>query len=380
MHFARCIRADHKRQGLLYAGTEYGMYISYDDGANWKKFQLNLPIVPITDLTIKNNDLVVATQGRAFYVIDDLGLLQQMDASILSSNLHIFSINPAWRAAGGFRQNFGTPRNAGSNPPAGVLINYYLKDVNDSTHASVTILDKDKKIIRQYSTDSKDNKLEVSKGINQFAWNMQYPESEKVEGMILWNGVPGNILAAPGNYYARVKVDKDSADMPFSINADPNYKTTQQEYEAQFAFLKQVQDKFNDVQKGIKNIRLVRTQLNDFTSRFGKDLPKDVKQFSDSILKKLSAIEETLYQTKAKSGQDVLNYPIRLNDKLSGLFDVANSGNVAPSIQAREAYADLAAQADTALAKLNAILENDLPAFNTLVREKNLPVIGLKKE
>jgi hypothetical protein len=108
------------------------MYISFDDGANWKKFQLNLPMVPVTDLTIKENDLIVATQGRAFYVIDDLSLIQQMDADILSKKLHVFNINPAWRMqGGGFRQNFGTPRNAGINHPNGVVINYFVKEAND---------------------------------------------------------------------------------------------------------------------------------------------------------------------------------------------------------------------------------------------------------
>jgi photosystem II stability/assembly factor-like uncharacterized protein len=379
MHFARCLRADHKRPGLLYAGTEYGMYISFDDGANWKKFQQNLPIVPVTDLTIKNNDLVVATQGRAFYVLDDLSLLQQMSGSVLNDPLHVFSVNPAWRMGGGFRQNFGAPRNAGANPPAGVVINYYLKDVDDSTKVSVTIMDRDKKLIRTYATDSKDNKLDISKGLNQFAWGLQYPESERIEGMILWNGTPGSILAAPGNYFARIRAGKDSADVPFAILADPTYKTTQADYEAQFAFLKQVQDKFNEVQKAIKNIRTVRAQINDFTSRIGKDIPKDVKQMADSINKQLTSVEETLYQTRAKSGQDVLNYPIRINDKLSGIFDVANSGNFAPSRQVVEAYNDIASQADLALAKLKKVFDQDLPAFNEMIRQKNLSLIGIPK-
>jgi photosystem II stability/assembly factor-like uncharacterized protein len=381
MHFARCLRADHKRSGLLYAGTEYGMYISFDDGAHWKKFQLNLPMVPVTDLTIKENDLVVATQGRAFYVIDDLSLIQQMNDDILNKNFHVFDVNPAWRMqGGGFRQNFGTPRNAGTNPPNGVVINYYLKDVNDSTKASIAFMDKDHKLIKTFATDSKDNKLDVSKGMNQFVWNMQYPEAEKIEGMILWTGVPNAITAPPGNYFARFKVAKDSVDVPFTIKADPNYKISQEDYDAQFAFLQQVENKFNDVQKGIKDIRTVRTQINDLTSRWGKDMPKDVKQMTDTINKQLTAIEETLYQTKAKSGQDVLNYPIRLNDKLGGIFDVASSGNMAPSRQVKESYNDIAAQCDSALGKLKNILDHDILALNELIRQKTLPVIGVKKE
>ncbi len=381
MHFTRVTRADPKRPGLLYAGTEYGMYVSFDDGNNWKSFQLNLPEVPITDLTIKENDLVVATQGRSFYVLDDLSVMQQIKPSIAGSNLHVFDVRPAYRMRGNpFASNFGQPRNAGANPPAGAVINYYVKDVADSAKASVTILDRDKKLIKTFSTDAKEPnaKMEISKGINQFVWNMLYPEGDRIEGMILWNGLPGGVVAPPGNYFARVKVGKDSSEVPFTIKADPNYKLTQQDYDNQFQFLTDVRNKFNATQTAIKEIRMLRTQINDFVGRQGKDIPKEVKVSADSINKKLNGIEETLYQTKAKSGQDVLNYPIKLNDKLSGLFDAANSGNMTPSKQVRDVYTDLAMQVDKELAKLKVVKEKDVPAFNELVRQKALPVINAR--
>jgi hypothetical protein len=217
--------------------------------------------------------------------------------------------------------------------------------------------------------------MEVGKGMNQFVWNLRYPESETIEGMILWNGVPAGIVAPPGAYYARVKVGTDSAEVPFTVKADPNYKMSEAEYGQQFAFLKSLQDKFNETQKTIKDIRALRSQINEFVSRQGKDVPKEIKSAADSITKNLTGIEEALYQTKAKSGQDVLNYPIRLNDKLSGLFDVANSGNFPPSKQSREVYNDLATQIDAQLTKFRSIKERDVPAFNTLIREKALPVI-----
>jgi photosystem II stability/assembly factor-like uncharacterized protein len=375
MHFTRVTRADKKRPGLLYAGTEYGMYISYDDGDSWKPFQQNLPEVPVTDLTIKENDLIVATQGRAFWIIDDLGVVQQLDKAVLDKPLHLFTTDTAYRMQGG--TSFGTPRNAGTNAPIGVVLNYYARNVDDSTKASMAILDKNGKEVRTYTTDAKEqgNKMEITKGMNQFTWNLRYPESERIEGMILWNGVPSGIVAPPGSYFAKVKVGKDSAQVPFVVKADPNYKITQAEYDQQFDFLKTVQGKFNETQKSIKDIRSLRTQINDFVNKQGKDVPKEVKTMADSINKQLTAIEETLYQTKAKSGQDVLNYPIRLNDKLSGVFDVANSGNFAPSKQAKDVYANLASQIDVQLAKLKTIKEKDIPAFNTLVREKALPVI-----
>jgi photosystem II stability/assembly factor-like uncharacterized protein len=381
MHFTRVTRADQKRAGVLYAGTEFGMYVSFDDGANWKPFQLNLPVVPVTDLTIKENDLVVATQGRSFYVLDDLSVLQQNNNSIASKDLHVYQVNEAYRLKPNrFASFFGEPRNAGTNPPAGAVINYYAKNVDDSTAASVTILDKNRQLIRTYSTTAKEAnaKMEINKGMNQFVWNLLYPESERVEGMILWNGVPAGIVAPPGNYFARVKVGKDSSEVPFTIKVDPNYTIALAEYDQQFQFLHSVQNKFDETQKTIKDIRSLRTQINSFITLQGKDVPADVKTLADSIHKKLNNIEETLYQTKAKSSQDVLNYPIKLNDKLSGLFDVANSGQMAPSEQVQDVYKDLLTNIDIELAKFKVVKEKDVPAFNELVRQKSLPVIGLK--
>jgi photosystem II stability/assembly factor-like uncharacterized protein len=379
MHFTRAMRADRKRPGLLYAGTEFGMYISYDDGSNWKPFQLNLPVVPITDLTIKNNDLIVATQGRSFWVIDDLTVVQQWKPELVSTSLHVFDVNPSYRMMGGRSRSFGQARNAGANPLKGPVVNFYAPGVNDSTSGSITIMDKNKKAIKTFSTSSKENKLELNKGMNQFNWDLKYPEAEKAEGMVLWNGVPAPLTAAPGNYSAKIKVGRDSAEVPFTVLADPNYKISQQDYDAQFEFLQQVQNKYNEVQKGVKDIRSLRTQINDFTTRQGKDIPKDVKQAADTIVKQLTAIEEKLHQTKAKSSQDVLNYPIRLNDKLGGLYGAAASGVTAPSKQARDVYADLSSQADGELAKLTHIVNTDIQELNKLIRDKSLPVIGLKK-
>lgn len=379
MHFTRAMRADHKRPGLLYAGTEFGMYISFNDGASWKPFQLNMPVVPITDMTIKENDLVVTTQGRSIYVLDDLSVLQQVNADVAGKNLHVFDARPSYRVQSNpFSRFFGAPRNAGANPPAGAVLYYHVKDAADSTKASVTIMDKNKKTIKTFATDSRDNKMEVAKGLNMFNWDLNYPGAETIEGMILWTGTPGAITAPPGTYYAKIKVGNDSAEVPFTVVADPNYKISQADYEEQFTMLMTIQTKFNEIQKGIKDIRTLRSQINEFVARQGRECPKEVKDMATAINKELTSIEETLYQTKSKSGQDPLNFPIRINDKLSGLFDVVNSGVAAPSKQSKEVYAELSSQADAQLNKLKKIVGEDIPKFNQLIREKSLNVIGVK--
>lgn len=385
LHFTRAMRADKVRKGLLYAGTEYGMYISYDDGANWKKFQLNLPVVPITDLTIKENDLIIATQGRAFWVLDDLSMVQQKDSAILSKNWHVFAVNNAYRTEGGGRRgNRGAGAalpNMGENPTSGVIFNYFVREGLDTANLRITIYNKQNQPIKTFSKSAKElsEKLDFTSGINQFIWDMNYPAGEKAEGMILWNGGIGAAKAAPGKYQAKFTLGNDSVWVPFVIKANPNYAISEADYDAQLAFLLQVRDKFNQVQISIKDIRSVRAQINDFTGRMDTANTKEIKKMADSIQKQLTSIEEALYQTKSKSGQDVLNFPIRINDKLAGLYGVAASGQNAPSKQAKEAFAELAAQADVQMDKLKKVMSSDIATLNKLINYKQLPVIGIKK-
>src|SRR5687767_809363 len=362
------------------------MYISYDDGANWRSFQLNLPEVPITDLAIKNNDLIVGTQGRSIYILDDLTVVQERNNDIPGKSLHVFNVNPAYRMPGGGRRGGGggggqqTLRNVGMNPPNGVVFNYYMANANDSTKLSIEVLDKNKKTIKTFSTSTKENKIEVAKGMNQFEWDMNYPEAERVEGLILWNGFIGGPKAAPGNYFAKFKSGNDSTEVPFTILTDPNYKASLTEYEEQFNHLITIRNKSTEIMKAIKNIREMRQQMSDFTARLGKDMPKEVKQQIDTVNKQMTAIEEALHQTKAKSGQDVLNYPIKLDDKLSSIYNASAAGQSGLSKQTKDAYAELVVQIDEQLNKLKKIMNEDVARLNHLIHEKTLPVIGVKKE
>ena len=229
-------------------------------------------------------------------------------------------------------------------------------------------------------TKEKEDKIDVNAGMNQFVWNMLYSPAEKVEGQIIWHGTVPGPKAAPGQYFYKIKADRDSVEGSFIIKANPVYNASQQDYEEQFNFLLAIRDKFNEIQKAGKNIRDIRKQINDFMDKQGNDVPKEIKQQADTINKQMTAIEEALHQTKAKSGQDVLNFPIRLDDKISGLYDFAVSGNSAPAKQVKEAFVELGGQADVQLNKLKKIMDEDLVKFNAMIREKALPVIGVKKE
>ncbi len=377
-HFTRCLRADPVVKGVLYAGTEHGMYVSFDDGENWIAFQLNLPTVPITDLAIKDNDLIVATQGRSFWILDDVTFLHQLRAEHMEKSCKVFNPRASYRTDGYQNEN---PRNEGMNPVNGVLFNYWIKTLEDSSAISFEIFDSKNQSLRKYSNKAKDKEdnIVAEAGMNQFVWNMYVKGVEKIDDMILWNGNIGGYKVPPGSYTANVKFNKDSSIIPFVIKKDPNYAATEKDYQEQFDFLNIIKNKFDATQQTIRDIRTTRAQINTLKDRLGKDYPAELDSLGKTILKQMSSIEESLHQTKAKSGQDVLNYPIRLNDKLSGIFDAVNQ-HTAPSAQSKEAYDDLVILIDIEIARFKSIQNKEIKQYNQLVRDKNIDFIFLKKK
>jgi len=377
--FTRVVRADPKRAGLLYCGTENGMYISFDDGAKWRKFQLNLPLVPITDLTIKDDDLVVATQGRSFWVLDDLTPLHQFKPELAAKPLHLFQPRPSYRLQGG--GGFGDPdaggaRGEGQNPPNGTVIRFHLKDAPaKGTASSVQILDAKGAVIREFKSDSEGRgpKIEPKAGMNKFVWNHRYADAEDFPGMILWGSLTGP-QAVPGSYTAKVKVGSNEESVAFEVKPDPRTSASPSDFEAQFKFLLGVRDKLTEAHESIKTIRDVRDQLTTISKRV-KGLPGagDIEKEVKEIDKKLTAVEEALYQTKAKSPQDVLNFPIRLNNKLASLAGGVGMGDNRPTDQSEQVRKDLVEQTDAELSKFHDIMKNDLPKFNELLEKKKIP-------
>ncbi len=378
-HFTRVVRADPKRPGLLYAGTELGMYVSFDDGGHWQKFQLNLPIVPITDLTIKDDDLVVATQGRSFWVLDNLTPLHQLRNEWADKPLHLFQPRFAYRLpGGGFGGGDELPpsRTAGRNPPSGVMIDCRIKDIPEKKgDVRLEILDAQGAVIRTFRPDAElpADKWEPKKGMNRFVWDLRYPAAESFPGVVLWGGLPAP-RAVPGKYQVRVKVGAHEETAPFEVKADPRTSATSADFEAQFRFLMAVRDKVTETHRAIKQIRDVRDQLTTLRKRLkGRTDYSDVTEAADALDKQITAIEEALYQTKARSSQDVLNFPIRLNNRLVSLAGVVSMGDNRPTDQAVRVKDDLTQQVDAELAKLHKVMGEDLPRFNELLAKKKVP-------
>lgn len=374
-HFTRVLRADPEKQGLLYAGTERGMFVSFDDGASWKPFQMNLPIVPITDLALKNNNLIAATQGRSFWLIDDLTVLHQLTDEVAASEFHVFKPMDAYRLGGGGRYRSGNNSNStllyGKNKPAGPMIYYYSKD---QKRIEIDIIDKNGDLFKTY-------KQKAKPGLNVFNWNMRAESAEGFEGLIMWAASvrgPGP-LAPTGEYTAKMKVGDQTYETTFNLTKDPRYPSTDADIQAQYDFLIKVRDKVTETHQAIKDIRSTREQMEQLMDRIkGDDRYKDVVAAGDSLMMRMTKVEEALYQTKNRSGQDPLNFPIRLNNKLAALLGVAGGGEWAPTKQSEDVRVELTTQIDAQLSLLSSLMENDLPAFNQLVKDKSVDAIMLK--
>lgn len=358
LHFTRAIQPDPSRPGLLWAGTESGMYISFDDGASWTPFQRNLPVVPITDLARKEDDLVVATQGRSFWVMDDVTPLQQLSEAVTSANLWLFQPAPTHRVGS-----------------ASVNLRYFLRDAPDSSSFALRIVEEDGSIIRSFTAESAD--LDMTAGSRSFRWNMRYEDAESFEGMIMWAGSVRGPRAAPGSYRARLVAGGDSVETTFSILKDPRSESSADDLEAQFDFLLAIRDKLTETHQAIKRIRSVRAQITDAAGRLPEGEHQEIRDLAKALTDSLTAIEKALYQTRNRSGQDPLNFPIRLGNKLASLAGTVATGDYRPTDQAIEVQQDLTGRIDAELAILETVLEKRLPALNAAMHAANVPAVAV---
>ena len=370
-HFTRVVREDPKQKGLLYAGTETGMYISFNDGKNWQPFQLNLPIVPITDLAIKDNNLIVATQGRSLWIIDDLTVLHQLYKANANETM-LFKPKDTYRMDGGGRVGSKT---SGTNHPSGVITYFNLKEYDEKKDViSLTYFDRQGDTIKTFSTkNKKKDKLEVKKGMNQFVWDMTYDGAEELDGMILWWASLDGPQAIPGVYKVNLKVNDDIKSQSFTIVADPRAESTQADMEKQFKFITDVNKTMDDAHKSIKKIRNIREQLTAFETQYkDNESVKDLLEKSKTLKEEFTKIEEALYQTQNRSGQDPLNFPIRLTNKLGHLNALVGMGDFAPTDQDIAVKDELTTQIKTQLDAFNKLISDEITAFNAAFNSKSL--------
>ena len=379
--FTRALRADPIRKGLLYAGTERGMYLSFDDGNSWQKFELNLPIVPITDLAIKNNNLIASTQGRSFWILDDLSPLHQLDKEINNEEFYLFKPLESYRMNGG---RGAVSKTQGQNHYGGVSVNFYLKDTAKTDTISLSFFDKSNNLIKKYSThpdkENKEEELTVKAGSNQFNWNMMYPDAEKIKGMILWWASLSGPKALPGSYIVEMSKNKLKKFQEFNILKDPRSSASLEDMQAQFNFIKEIRDKLTEIHLALKKVTKAREQIGRLKESISdKNSHKELLEFAENISKEITVIENNLYQTKSKSNQDPLNYPIKLNNKLGHLNSLSSIGDFKPTDQAVAFKNEIEKQIDKELFNLNKIFNDDIKELNRKVRESNIDLINLDK-
>ncbi len=396
--FTRVIREDSNRRGLLYAGTETGMYVSFNDGESWQSLQLNLPVVPITDLAIhkRDKDLVAATQGRSFWILDDLTVLHQFKDTIAAADVHLFKPEESYRMPGG---GFRIPSGAaiGENPPAGASLWYHLKE-KPKGEVTIEILDAAGKSIKKFSSKPPEApaaapggeegaffgggapaRVAAEKGLNRFTWDYRYPDATRFPGLIMWAGSTSGPKAVPGAYQVKLSVDGKLLTETFEVRKDPRIPATQEELQKQFDLLSKIRDKLTETHNAISNIRDVRRQVDDYAKRVGgQQGMQPVVDSAKSLNEKLTAIEQELYQTKNQSSQDPLNFPIKLNNKLATLGGSIAGPDSQPTDQHYAVFEDLNARINAQLEKLRQVMDSEVPAFNKLAREKEVPAVFVK--
>ncbi|MCB0491602.1 MAG: glycosyl hydrolase [Cyclobacteriaceae bacterium] len=381
--YVRVVRADQKRKGLLYAGTEKGMWVSFDDGASWSKFQLNLPPVPIHDLAVKNDNLIAATHGRSFWMIDDLTPLQQLSKEIETKKSHLFQPMPTYRMAGG--SGWGRPdrRLEGENHPNGVMMHYYVSSIDENSDVSIDVMEMDGNIIQTFSNKSKDRgtQLKVNKGGNRFVWNMRYPGYKTFPGLVFYSSPNIGPKAVPGKYKARLTVNGQVTEQEFEIIKDPRVTTTQQEFQDQFDFLSKVRDKVSDAHQGILDIRRIKTDLNYVKTKV-EDKPenKNLLDVMKDFQNELTVIENNIHQTKNEASQDPLNFGVKLNNRLAFLMYEQGTGDFPPTQQAEQVRVELSNQIDGELKKLDALIDSNVSTINEMIKEKGIEMVMIKKE
>lgn len=385
--FARVVREDRKQKGLLYAGTETGLYISLDDGQNWQKFQLNLPVVPINDLTIQDNDLVAATAGRSFWILDDVGALQ--NSLDTAENLKIVTPKPSYRIFGGSQEK--PVPGLGQNPKSGVTVDYYLPSKLDSTELTLEIFQGDK-VIRTYSNQKpKDFKswpggpakpavLPSKKGYNRFTWDYRTDALPSVEKVFVFGNTAGHRVG-PGTYMLRLSLGDETVSTEAKVLANPLVQATVADYAEQQAHLNTIDDTVQAIHDAVNQMRSAKSQLTNYKKLLAdNEAAEALLKKGDSLKKRISKWEEKLIQPKQKTFQDVINFHNQLNADLLHLKGFIDVPEPKVTTGAKERLQDLLASWKDFQKEKEAIVGKEMSEYNALFKSLELPALLLDEK
>ena len=377
-HFVRVAREDPRRKGLLFAGTEFGMYLSFDEGKNWQPFQRNLPVTPITDLLIKDNDLVISTQGRAFWIMDDMSPLRAIDGKTWKKEQHLFPISTTYRSQMRGTRGTGSP----SPAPRGAQIYFYLNDSFDTaTKVKVKIEDGRYGTSHIFSTSpgKGETKLRVKKGLNRLSWNMKYDAPKVQKGARFSLANVSGINAAPGKHQVTLTVGTNSETTSLPLAIDPRWSQTEDDLKAQFEAANEAKDLLTDCHALIGKIRSMRKQLKAIGDRsLSETLKEKFSTESKPILTALTTLEEELIQTASESGQDPINYPPMLDDQIAYLYSVVNGLDDRPNAGIYERLADLKTALKPHQMKMDELMR-EIRSINKMLMENGVGIISKER-
>jgi photosystem II stability/assembly factor-like uncharacterized protein len=380
--FVRAVREDPEKRGLLYAGTDNGVYVSFNNGADWHSIQSNLPTTPVHDLVVKNNDLVIATHGRSFWILDDISPLRQFTDDIGKSDSHLYKPATVYRLHSGL-QTSEPASFTGQNPPFGAVIYYSLKQAPQQ-ELTIEILDPAGSVIRRYSSnktrfldeppdpdDKKPEKeIKPEAGLNRFVWDLRYQNASSMPGYSLFlykDGARGP-LALPGQYQVRMTVDGKSQTMPFEVKLDPRLTVALTDLEKQFKLLMDIRDELTHINDAVNQIQDARAQLSSLGKRLFNQPPQSTLTTATQLDEKVVAIEEKLINLKISANEDTFAYPPCLDAKLAYLaLAVGQDANSAPTEAEYGEFTKLKTQADDLLARWAEIQRTDFSPFQKLL-------------
>ncbi len=387
--YVHAVREDAIRKGLLFAGTETGVYVSFDDGAHWQALQLNLPSTPIHDLWIKGQDLAVATHGRSFWVLDDITPLREVTSQMANNDVVLFKPGIAMHER--WPEVLTAHGPVGLNPPQGAIVYYYLRSAPaKNQEITLEVLDPQGKLVRKYSNLKKgeaeqpgewpeqemaSDVLPAVAGMNRFNWNLHYESPVQVPGAYYTGNPPNGPLALPGNYQLRLTVAGKSYTAPLEVKQDPRVKTPVADMQKQVALQLQVRDRISELHVAVNQIREVRAQLNDLDKRLGENARfKPVVAGAQDVRKALLPVEQELIQYKMKASEANLNYPNMLNEEYDSFRNSLDAADAAPTQQQIAVAQDLSTRLDAALSQWKQVQEQ-IGRLNQQIQAAGVPVI-----
>jgi hypothetical protein len=387
--YVHAVREDPKRKGLLYAGTETGIWISFDAGARWQTLQLNLPVVPVHDLAIKNDDLVVATHGRSFWVLDDVGPLRQWNEQTVTADAVLFPPRATPRIR--FPDQVNKRQPVGENPPAGALLYYYLKAATKD-EVKIEILDSRENVIKTYSSLKKaevegpsewpdvqkpSETLPAEAGLNRFAWNLRYEDPVTIPGAFYETDIaPKGAFALPGMYKVKLTLAGKSQTVPIELKLDPRAMVSREDLEKQFDLEQKISRRLTVLHKTVNQLRTLRAEVQSMNKKYtGVAAWDPLRSGAEDLVKKLTAMEELLVQTKVKSTEGDLNFPTMLDEQLIFLSWAVDSGDASPTQPQVETFDMLSKKIEEQLSKWDGLLSQDLLNLNRLAEKQKIPLL-----